>query len=250
MKKSIRKHLTLIASGLCLTLAIALCIPATPVLAAENPDIEVNADITIDGYYSDWNGLPITPITYLADNAYAIHEGQIYTDGERVYVHFKMNDLYRYQMQVQQMTFEINGRSFAMSVLPMTPDGQIDWDFYGEYGNCLPEGTHTNYGVVVDYTKIVESEVAYTIYDPNHSTTTPGDEIEFSFSLEDFCALTGMQIDTVASMTLFNVNIGPEGLKWIGTPTGAFVGVLAAATICGAGYFTYKNKKKKGQGHV
>lgn len=213
-------------------------------VSAEESDLTVTSDLRIDGYYDDWEGYPVTEITYMSNNTLSIHVGHIYTDGERVYVHFSMNDLYQNQIQVHQMTLTINGVSFALGVFPVTENNQIDWNFYNQYGNQLPNGIHTNYGVIINYYMYCDSEAAITITDATHPGNTKGDEIEFSFSLADFSRITGMKVDDISKITIQNPNIGSEGLTWVGTSTAPLVGVVAAVCLAGAGVCMTKGKKE------
>lgn len=210
-----------------------------------NGGIRVTSGLVVDGYYADWEGYPVTEITYTSNNAQSIHKGQIYTDGERVYVHFSLNDLYTAQIQAHQMSITINGETHAIGIYPINPDGSIDWGFFNGSMHSLSEGIHTNFGLIVDYTKYCDSNAAITIYDSAHSPDTKGDEIEFSFSLEDFGRITGMKTDDVSSITIVNPNIGSEGIVWEGTSTAPWFGVLTAALIAGAGIFAYRGRKEK-----
>ena len=207
--------------------------------------IHVTSSLVVDGYYADWEGYPVTDITYTSNNAQSVHKGQIYTDGERVYVHFALNDLYTSQIQVQQMSITINGETHSIGIYPVNPDGSIDWNFFNSQMNSLPNGIHTNFGLIVDYTKYCDSEAAITIYDSTHSPDTKGDEIEFSFSLEDFGRVTGMKTDNVSSITVVNPNIGGQGISWEGTSTAPWLGALIAALLAGAGILAYKGRREK-----
>ena len=210
-------------------------------------EVGVTSKIVIDGYYDDWTAYPSTDITYFSNNSKSVHKGQIYTDGEMVYVHFAMNDLYGSQIQVHQMSITINGETHSISVLPVTPDHQIDWAYNSTINNGLPNGTYTNLGVIVDYTKYCDSQAALTIYDSTHQPTTKGDEIEFAFRLADFARITGMNTDHIESITISNPNIGGQDVTWAGTSTGPILGVIAAIVICGAGFYTWKKKKGNAQ---
>lgn len=206
-------------------------------------EIGVTSKIVIDGYYDDWTAYPSTDLTYTSNNAKSVHKGQVYTDGEKVYVHFAMNDLYGNQIQIHQMSITINGETHTIGIYPVTSDHQIDWNYYNTTMKSLPNGTYTNLGVIVDYTKYCDSQAALTIYDSTHQPTTKGDEVEFSFSLADFARLTGMNTDHIESITITNPNIGGQGVTWAGTSTGPILGVIAAIVICGAGFYTWKKKK-------
>lgn len=212
--------------------------------ASTSDPTQVDSGLVIDGYYDDWKSYPITEITYTSNNTKSIHVGQIYTDGEKVYVHFAMNDLYTTQMQIQQMTLTINGQSFALGVYPVKEDHSIDWDFYNNEMRSLPNGIYKNLGVIINYTQYCDSEAAMTIYDSTHQPDTKGDELEFAFSLKDFQRITGLNTDQISSITIVNPNIGSQGVTWAGTSTAPWIGVAAAVVLCIAGFYTYKHKKE------
>lgn len=217
----------------------------TPATEASTSDpTQVDSELIIDGYYDDWNSYPITEITYTSNNTTSIHVGQIYTDGDKVYVHFSMNDLYTTQMQTQQMTLTINGQSFAIGIYPVKEDHSIDWDYYNNEMRSLPNGIHKNLGVIINYTQYCDSEAAMTIYDSEHQPNTKGDELEFAFSLEDFQRITGLNTDQISSITIVNPNIGSQGVTWAGTSTAPWVGVAIAVILCMAGFYAYKHKKE------
>ncbi len=216
--------------------------PATE--ASTSDPTQVDSKLVIDGYYDDWKSYPITEITYTSNNTQSVHTGQIYTDGEKVYVHFAMNDLYTTQMQIQQMTLTINGQSFALGVYPVKEDHSIDWDFYNNEMRSLPNGICKNLGVIINYTQYCDSEAAMTVYDSTHQSNTKGDELEFSFSLKDFQRITGLSTDQISSITIVNPNIGNQGITWAGTSTAPWIGVAIATVLCIAGLYTYKHKKE------
>lgn len=248
-----QKRNTLISYFLGFVAMISILFPSIPVSATERTSpvngeasmLELSSDIQIDGYYDDWNSYPVTNLTYTSNNAESIHKGQIYTDGEMIYVHFAMNDLYTNQIQMHQMSITINGESHAIGLYPVFADGGIDWDFFNNEMHSLSEGSHFNFGIIVDYTKYCSSQGVITIYDSTHQSTTKGDEVEFAFSIADFARVTGMNLSQVSSVTIVNPNIGPQGLSWMGTSTGPWLGVFAAFLLCGTGLYSYKKKKGK-----
>lgn len=200
--------------------------------------IVVSGGIQIDGMYDDWNDIPKTEITYSSNNAQCNHYGQMYTDGERIYAHFQANALYNSPMQIHTWYLTINGQQFALQIRPEN-NGSIDW------GTPIPadEGSHTNLKVFIGYgsNNECDSQVVYTIYDANHAADTPGDDIEFSFSIERLSELTGIPADQMGTITLSNPNLGGGGVTIAGSSTGPWAGVLAAFLLAGAYY-----KKKKG----
>ena len=203
--------------------------------------IHVGGNIQIDGYYDDWEGRPKTEITYSSNNKQCNHYGQLALDGDTLYGHFKMNELYTSGMQLQIWYLTINGKTFAMQIQP-EKNGNIDWS------TQVPrsEGIHTNLKAFIGYgnNNECDSKVAYTVYDAEHKDNTPGDEVEFSLSLKRLAELTGIPADEMGTMTILNPNIGGQGVSIAGSSTGPVVGVLIALLLA-AGYVAKKRKGKR-----
>lgn len=194
-------------------------------------DIIVSGGVQIDGLYDDWKDIPKTNITYDSNNADCVHYGQMYTDGTNIYAHFQTNALYTNPMQIHLWYLTINGQQFALQIRPES-NGSIDW------GTQIPssEGTHTNLKVFIGYgsNNECDSNVVFTIYDESHAPDTPGDDIEFSFSMERLSELTGIPVDQMGTITLTNPNLGGEGVTIAGSSTGPVIGVLAAFILAAA----------------
>ena len=203
--------------------------------------IHVGGNIQIDGYYDDWEGRPKTEITYSSNNKQCNHYGQLALDGDTLYGHFKMNELYTSGMQLQIWYLTINGKTFAMQIQP-EKNGNIDWS------TQVPrsEGIHTNLKAFIGYGNNNDSDgtVAYTVYDAEHKDNTPGDEVEFSLSLKRLAELTGIPADEMGTITIQNPNIGGQGVSIAGSSTGPVVGVLIALLLA-AGYVAKKRKDKR-----
>lgn len=207
----------------------------------EKPPV-VTSELTVDGYYGDWSGYPGTEITYNGNNTHSVHVGQIAIAGDRLYVHFAMSDLYTAQMKIQLWNLQINGNTYPLQILPVTPSGDIDWS---NSATSWGEGTHTNFDVFVGYYPSCDGDVAFTIYDEAHTMEGKGDEIEFSLSLERLSEITGVPVDQMSTIRLNNPNIGVEGVEISGTPTGPWLGALAALIIA-VGFLAKKRKDDKG----
>lgn len=203
--------------------------------------IHVGGNIQIDGYYDDWEGRPKTEITYSSNNKQCNHYGQLALDGDTLYGHFKMNELYTSGMQLQIWYLTINGKTFAMQIQP-EKNGNIDWSTQAPRS----EGIHTNLKAFIGYgnNNECDSKVAYTVYDAEHKDNTPGDEVEFSLSLKRLAELTGIPADEMGTITIQNPNIGGQGVSIAGSSTGPAVGVLIALLLA-AGYVAKKRKDKR-----
>lgn len=199
-------------------------------------DIVVSGGMQIDGLYDDWKDIPKTEITYTSNNAKCNHYGQMCTDGDRLYAHFQANELYGSYMQIHIWNLTINGQTFALQILPANSDGSIAWGT-----NYQSKGNHTNLKVYIGYYNECDSQVIYTVYDENHASDTPGDEVEFSISMKRLSEITGIPQDQMGTITLSNPNLGGQGVTIAGSSTGPVAGVVAAFFLAAA-YF----KKKKG----
>lgn len=208
----------------------------------ESRPLVITSGLTVDGYYEDWSGYPKTEITYLGNNTKSVHIGQMAVDGDRLYVHFAMNDLYTSQMRIQIWNLQINGNTYPLQILPVTENGSIDWQ---NSETKWPEGTHHNFDVFVGYYPSCEGKVAFTIYDEAHTPEGKGDEIEFSLSLDKLSEITGVPVDQMSTIRLNNPNIGAEGVEISGTPTGPWLGALAALVIATA-YMAKRRKREQG----
>lgn len=202
----------------------------------------ITSGLAVDGYYTDWSGYPETKITYLGNNTKAVHIGQMAVEGDRLYAHFSMNDLYTSQMKIQIWNLQINGNTYPLQILPVTGNGDIDWsNSQTKWG----AGTHNNFDVFVGYYPSCAGDVAFTVYDDAYTMESKGDEIEFSISLDRLAEITGVPVDRMSTIRLSNPNIGAEGVEISGTPTGPWLGALAALLIATV-YLAKRRKEENG----
>ena len=194
----------------------------------------------IDGYYGEWSQYPSADITYNSNNGYSTHKGQLAVENGRLYVHFSMNDLYTSQMQFQLWNITVDGKSCVLNILPVNSNGSINW---GGQTSGFGAGIYRNFGVFAGYYNDVDGDVAFTVYDPAHTETGKGDEIEFSISLDKLADYLGIKLDQCATITVSNPNIGAEGVTITGTPTGPWVGAAIALLMAVGGVIVYRRKR-------
>lgn len=200
-------------------------LPFTQISSAKEKDMpDVGSDeIRIDGYYDEWKDFPDTDITYRSNNATCIHKGNIYSDGDYLYVHINMDKLYESQMSFHSFILKVNDQETAIPILGVNDSGAIDWNV-PIYGG-MSEGTHTNLAVFLGYYTPCDSSVAFTVYDKDHATDTKGDEIEFRISMKDVTKYFGIEADSIDTISVRNPNIGAEALIYAGSSTSPLVGV-------------------------
>lgn len=200
----------------------------------------VISGLVIDGYYGEWSQYPSADITYNSNNGYSTHKGQLAVENGRLYVHFSMNDLYTSQMQFQLWNITVDGKSCVLNILPVNSNGSINW---GGQTSGFGAGIYRNFGVFAGYYNDVDGDVAFTVYDPAHTETGKGDEIEFSISLDKLADYLGIKLDQGATITVSNPNIGAEGVTITGTPTGPWAGAAIALLMAVGGVIVYRRKR-------
>lgn len=200
----------------------------------------VTSGLVIDGYYGEWSQYPSADITYNSNNGYSTHKGQLAVENGRLYVHFSMNDLYTSQMQFQLWNITVDGKSCVLNILPVNSNGFINW---GGQTSGFGAGIYRNFGVFAGYYNDVDGDVAFTVYDPVHTETGKGDEIEFSISLDKLADYLGIKLDQGATITVSNPNIGAEGVTITGTPTGPWAGAAIALLMAVGGVIVYRRKR-------
>ena len=200
----------------------------------------VTSGLVVDGYYGEWSQYPSADITYNGNNGYSVHKGQLAVENGRLYVHFSMNDLYTAQMQFQLWNITVDGKSCVLNILPVNSDGSINW---GGQTSGFGAGIYRNFGVFAGYYNDVDGDVAFTVYDPAHTETGKGDEIEFSISLDKLADYLGVKLDQGATITVSNPNIGAEGVTITGTPTGPWAGAAIALLMAVGGVIVYRRKR-------
>lgn len=200
----------------------------------------VTSGLVVDGYYGEWSQYPSADITYNGNNSYSVHKGQLAVENGRLYVHFSMNDLYTSQMQFQLWNITVDGKSCVLNILPVNSNGYINW---GGQTSGLGAGIYRNFGVFAGYYNDVDGDVAFTVYDPAHTETGKGDEIEFSISLDKLADYLGIKLDQGATITVSNPNIGAEGVTITGTPTGPWAGAAIALLMAIGGVIVYRRKR-------
>lgn len=204
-------------------------------------DVDSN-EVRVDGYYDDWKDFPDTDITYRSNNTLCIHKGNIYSDGDYLYVHVSMDKLYESQMSFHTFILKVNDQETAIPILGVDDSGAINWNV-PIYGG-MSEGIHTNLAVFFGYYTSCDSSVAFTVYDKNHATDTKGDEIEFRISMKDITKYFGIDADSIDTISVRNPNIGAEALIYAGSSTSPLMGVGIGFVIGVFGVAQYRKRRK------
>lgn len=207
------------------------------VLAKEKSE----SSITVDGYFDDWTNIPHGILTYGSWNGECNHQCALYQEGDYVYLHIRMHDLYGAQIPLNAYAIYINDVPVQFSAHFISASGGIDWGNDNTIYN-LPLGTTTGIGVFQDnYPNLLIGELAYTSYEKDHSK---GDEIELSLSLDVLSKITGIPKESISKIEIRGINgIGNGTIVSSGTSTGAFLGVGICILSVG-GVILYRKKRQ------
>lgn len=203
-------------------------------------DIAVAKGITIDGNYDDWDGYPMQVMTWKGTNANCNSYGQIAIDGDTLYVRIHLSDLYTGTMPFSDWHLKINGQDVRFQI--HYGDEQIDWNRNNPSGEGQFNDLHVYFR---DYPIFNPDSVCIlNVYDGEHKNTTPGDDMEFSVNIREIAEELGIDPDEIGTITISNLNIGPEGITIAGTSTGPIIGICVCLASVGIGTVVYRRKKK------
>ena len=247
------------------TLAIINVIPSdiNSTISTYNSRIALNNGISLsmDGYFDDWNDKPYS-YEYNWDNSancwyYGVwydgqcfktpegtydttvrHKMQLYSDNEYVYMHIVISgdygsgfngEDYNFYFDEQSAKFQItdlSGNTLTNNVNNMSP---------GIYEVLVRHGDSS-----MSYAPASGSE-AYLYIPDNHRNI----EIEFKIPYGEFIKQNpNINLDKTSSIEFFTPNLMYRHIISEGSPTGAWIAILAALTFCGI-YFLRRNKNAK-----
>lgn len=209
-------------------LFILVTFPVT-VSEASDADLSVSSKIRVDGYYSDWSSIPHTKL-YFNDESKSNYGAMVIGENE-IYVHYRMNNLTDYHMRVDYMELTINGTLYKLEIWPIDSNGNIVDSQIPVQGRTT--GIHTDFGVFLcsvpgtsQYRNDVNGKMAWTIYDSERTTTSKGDEVEFTISLAKLEELTGIKSSEIKSIQLYNPHLGSNRMVNVGSSSGPYILVL------------------------
>ncbi len=203
-----------------------------------------DGSLAVDGYYDDWEGVPQTLISYGSHNAGGTineyHGAAMIVTEEHVYVHVRMSDLYQMQIPVDDLKLTINGVEKSFVIRGRDSQNNVNWNT-NMYG--LSEGIHSDMGIFYrDGGSVALGEAVLTISQGN-----PNDSFEFRMNIAELEKLYGLPAGTIengAKLEFYSPNIGPEKVTVVGTPTGAYIGIVLGFVIALAAMFKQSKRKQ------
>jgi len=226
MKTKLKKLLTILV-----TVILVTAISSTAVFAG--------SDIKIDGLYDDWKNIPKQSISYGGTNNTDISYGQLYSDGEHLYIHFKICSNYKNSAPLGNFYLKINNTELELHLFN-SKDGYYSTNAPtepGEYNKLSigVRGGKTNWNP-----ETLTNNVIYNAYEGKN-----GPEFEAKISLAKLANIYGIKKESISIITIRNNSLGKESVSIAGTSSGPVIGVLIAVAMVGLGALIAVNRKKK-----
>ncbi|PJI09516.1 MULTISPECIES: Firmicu-CTERM sorting domain-containing protein [Clostridium] len=204
----------------CFFVCIIICIMfPMNTLAAQN-------GVTLDGYFDDWNGKPVTYLRYTSVATEQVHSVRQCTDSSNLYLNIKMGTkggqrLDRYVIECSMS----NGQMKHFQIAPDEPKvGRVTiYDMDGGYRAVSQDG--------------------YVVRGNNNDGKT-SDQAEFRIPLSEFQSGNSMGISNV---TLKIPDLGDRCVVFQTGSTGPYVGVILCGIVAAAGAFLSLHRRIKAQ---
>ncbi len=218
---------------------VTVFITAVLVTAISVTSVFAATTIHIDGLYADWKNIPKQSISYGGTNNTDISYGQLYTDGNHLFVHFNICDNLKNSPSLGNFTLKINDISMECHVFN-SKDGYYSTNAPTKAG----EYNHLSLGVRGDQTswegKTISNSLIYTVYEGKK-----GPEFEVKIPLGKLAEIYGLKKENISVITMSNNSLGKESVSIAGTSSGPVIGVLIAVAMVGLGALIATKRKNK-----
>lgn len=212
----------------------------------------VSGGFVIDGYYTEWDKIDHTEISWSDDEAH-IHEAALVIQDERLYVHLVGTDGWKKQLPTDKMYLYING-NIAYDKKGRPLENNVMLILIAEVNNDMTMGDKLK---KIKSPKIVSGlgafeykgspkrylgQAAFTVYDAQHNQ---GDECEFYIDLSEISAFFGVNENEIGEIAMHFPNLGAQVITVTGVSTGPYLGIALSAAIAGGYWLIIKRKKGK-----
>lgn len=207
---------------------IILCMHITDkVYANENNNLTVQTvqqntlDISIDGYYDDWENEPKSTFAWNLNNGGAKNDVSFIKDDNYIYIYLKMHPSYNSPIPITSINLTVNNQLCQLFLGYANSQNTTDWSHpvnlnqNGIYLNLHPFTYYPNYSL---------GDAAITV-----SKGNPNDRMEIKISinsLEKVMSLSPGTINNGSQLSLSMPNVGGGTVELVGTPTGSIIGIL------------------------
>ncbi len=227
---------------LSLLTALLLLWSFEPAYANQSNSVQaVNTEgfITIDGYYDDWEDMPMGSLTWNSNNGEAHHDVAFIKDDNYIYIYVRMHPHYQSPIPIYAINLTVNNKTCQLFLAYADDKGSTDWNKQvtlnnnGQYLKLHPFTYYPNYSL---------GDAAITI-----SEGSPNDRMEIRInisSLENVMNLKKGTINSGSQLQLNMPNIGAGSIQLLGTSTGSFLGIALCIVVVAA-VWLYRTYKKR-----
>ena len=245
MKKSKKKRICEKLLVVCsLLIIICMLMPITAYADDHDDDVKVNAqtntsNISIDGYYEDWEDKPMSKLTWNSNNGNAHHDVSFLKDENYIYIYVGMHPSYNSTIPLDAIYLSVNDQECMLFIRYANSHNTTDW---GKSVNFSKRGTYLNLHPFTSYPNNSLGDAAVTTSQGN-----PNDRMEIRINIKDLEKVMGLKEGTINSgskLSLRMPNVGGQTIELLGTSTGAVLGlVLCLGTVIAVKW--YRRKKAR-----
>lgn len=190
-----------------------------------------NGIITIDGYYDDWEGKPMTELTWNSNNGAAKHLVSMIKDENYIYIYLAMHPQYHSSIPIDAINLSINNQTCLLFLRYANNQNTVDWSHVvdlkktGTYPGLHPFTSYPNYSL---------GDAVVNIYNGKEQ-----DKFELRISIPKLEQVMNVPQGTVnngSRIRLYMPNVGSQTVDLLGTSTDAPVGIV----LCIVGVFGVK----------
>ena len=211
----------------------------------------VSSELAIDGFYSDWDTVLHSELSWDSANTTTVHAGALVIQDEILYVHLIAADGWK-QLPTNAMQLYVNGNIsynnkgeplIENSMLIALAEVETDQTMGALLKNIKTPGTIDDLGAFEygNWPQLYLGEATFTVYDSKHDQ---GDESEFSISLDQIAAYYGLAENEVYEITMYFPRLGAQQITTTGVSTGPYIGIALAIAVVGGYMFISKRKKE------
>jgi len=213
-------------------------------------ELFVSNGFVIDGYYSEWDDIAHTEITWNSTGP-NVYEGALVIEEDRLYVHLMGADNNK-QLETSAMHLYINGNiTYDNQGMPIEDDSmligiatvQSDMSMGPLLKKIKSPQIILGLGAFEydNWPQLYLGAAAFTVYDSKHEEP---DDCEFYIELSEIAAFYGVNENEIGEISMYFPRLGAQVLTVSGVSTGPYLGIALGAIFIG-GYFLMEGRKKR-----
>lgn len=224
MKLVKRKVLEKLLVLCCIIIIIGIPVTSLAYAKSNKKDNSQNtntADISIDGYYDDWEEKPMSMLTWNSNNGEAKHDVSFIKDDNYIYIYVRMHPHYQSPIPITAINLAINNKTCQLYLGYANNQNTTDWSHQVDLSK---NGTYLNLHPFTYYPNNTLGEAAVTV-----SKGSPNDRMEMKLKISDLEKVMNLKTGTINSGSKLNLsmpNVGGGSIELLGTSSGPIIGIL------------------------